>query len=56
MKTSNLLRLSILMIAFLGLSLTGCKKDKNSNPSDDSSSLQQLSADEESLESATEID
>ena len=52
MKTNNLFRLAFLVMAIIGLSLTGCKKDKNSDPSNDSASLQQLSGDEESLESA----
>jgi hypothetical protein len=54
MKTSNLFRLTLLVLAIIGLSLTGCKKDKNSDPSADSSSLQQLSNDVENLESATD--
>jgi hypothetical protein len=52
MKTTNLLRLAFLILAITGLSLSGCKKDKNSDPSADSSSLQQLSGDEESVETA----
>jgi hypothetical protein len=53
MKTSNLLRLTFLALAIIGLSLTGCKKDKNSKISDDSASLQQLSKDEQNVEAAT---
>lgn len=52
MKTTNLFRLSFLVLAILGLSFAGCKKDKNTDSSEDSSSLQQLSADVESLQSA----
>ena len=52
MKTTNFFRLAFLLLAVIGLSLAGCKKDKNSDPSADSSSLQQLSADEQSFESA----
>ncbi|MDP1622856.1 MAG: hypothetical protein Q8M08_11020 [Bacteroidales bacterium] len=52
MKTKNLFRLTFLVLAIFGLSLTGCQKEKNVNPPADSSSLQQLSNDEESVESA----
>ena len=51
MKTRNLFRLTFLVLAIAGLSLTGCKKDKNANPND-SASLQQLAGDEQSMESA----
>ncbi len=51
MKTTNLFRLSFLALAIAGLSLTGCKKDKKADPND-SASLQQLSGDEQSMESA----
>lgn len=54
MKTSNLFRLTFLVLAIIGLSLSGCKKDKNSGPSDDSSTLQQLSNDEQIVESASD--
>jgi hypothetical protein len=52
MKKTNLLRLLFLLLAIIGLSFTGCKKDKNSDPSADYSSLQQLSGDEENVESS----
>lgn len=52
MKTTNLFRLTFLVLAIIGLTFSGCKKDKNVNPGGDSSSLQQLSGDEESFESA----
>jgi len=54
MKTTNMFRLTFLVLAIIGLSFAGCKKEKNPNPSADSSSLQQLSNDEETYESATE--
>jgi len=53
MKT-NLIRLVFLFLAVTGLSLSGCKKDKNTGASDDSASMQQLSKDEEAVESASE--
>ncbi|MCX6303430.1 MAG: hypothetical protein NT040_00540 [Bacteroidetes bacterium] len=52
MKSKNLFRLAFLALAIAGLSLAGCKKDKNPDLSADSSSLQQLSGDEISMESA----
>jgi hypothetical protein len=52
MKSTKLFRLIFMTLALIGLSLAGCEKDKNHEPSADSSSLQQLSADEESLSSA----
>jgi hypothetical protein len=52
MKTSNLFRLTFLALAIAGLSLTGCKKDKNSDQTDASASLQQLSKDEQNVEAA----
>ncbi len=54
MKTNNLSRFTFLLFLVIGLSLAGCKKDKNTDPSDDSSSLQQLSKDEESVEAASD--
>lgn len=54
MKTSNLFRVAFLCLILVGLSMTGCQKDKTVDPSDDSSSLQQLSNDEVAFESATD--
>ncbi|MEI6172174.1 MAG: hypothetical protein WCR01_00370 [Bacteroidota bacterium] len=53
MKT-NLIRIAFLFLAVTGLSLSGCKKDKNAAGSDDSASMQQLSKDEEAVESASD--
>jgi hypothetical protein len=52
MKFSNLFRLTLLVIAILGLTLAGCKKDKDTETYPGSVSLQQLSDDDESMESA----
>ena len=52
MKSTNLFRLTFLILAIIGLSWAGCKKDKNTEPSSDSSSLQQLAGDEETMESS----
>jgi hypothetical protein len=54
MKTQHMFRILILFIAVSGLLLTGCQKDKNTEPNVDSTSLQQLSTDEEALESAND--
>ncbi|MCX6266158.1 MAG: hypothetical protein NTW16_02195 [Bacteroidetes bacterium] len=52
MKTTNLFRLTFLVIAILGLSFAGCKKDKTTEIYPSSVSLQQLTGDQESMESA----
>jgi hypothetical protein len=52
MKTKNMFRLTFLALAVIGLSLTSCKKDKDTETYPASASLQQLSGDEESVESA----
>ena len=52
MKTSNMFRLTFLVMAILGLSFAGCKKDKITETYPNSVSLQQLSGDQESMESA----
>ena len=52
MKTSNLFRFIFLFLAVTGLSLAGCKKDKNTETYPAPVSLQQLSDDDESMESA----
>lgn len=52
MKT-NLLKISMMLLAVFALSLTSCKKDKDTDPADPSS-LQQLSRDEEFVEAATD--
>ncbi len=52
MKTKNLFSIAIFMMAIIGLTLTGCQKEKIADPAKDSASLQQLSTDEESVESA----
>jgi hypothetical protein len=54
MKTSQLLRLLLLFIAVISLTVTGCKKDNPSDPSTDTSSMQQLSKDETNFENATD--
>ncbi len=50
MKTRNLFRLAFFAIALAGLTLSGCKKDKITDPVDDSASLQQLANDEDSFD------
>lgn len=53
MKTAHYFRFAILLIAVLGLSLTGCKKEKNTGPSDPTT-LQQLSTDQQAVEATEE--
>lgn len=51
MKTRNFVTMILLLVTAFSLTFTSCKKDKNSDPAD-SSSLQQLSRDEEDMEQA----
>jgi hypothetical protein len=50
MKTRNLIQISALFLAVLGLSLSSCKKDKIDEGNSDSSSMEQLSTDENNME------
>jgi len=53
MKTNKHFQFALILVAVLGLALTGCKKEKNdSNP--DSTSLQQLSKDEINVVAASD--
>jgi len=54
MKTKKFAWLSFLLIAVLGLTLGGCQKEKNKDSNADSSSLQQLSKDEENIQYASD--
>ena len=54
MKTKKLIRFSFFILAVMGLTLGGCQKDKNKNSNADSSSLQQLSQDEENIQFASD--
>jgi len=56
MKTKNLINLAAILIAVIGFSTTGCKKDKTTDTTTtttDNSSLQQLSKDDNQLENAS---
>lgn len=53
MKTTNLIRIIALVIAFAGLTLTSCQKDKLDKGTNDSGSLTQLSNDEINVEEIT---
>ncbi|MEI6435611.1 MAG: hypothetical protein WCP32_12255 [Bacteroidota bacterium] len=53
MKTKNLFHFAILLIAIMGLTVSGCKKDKK-DTTFDSTSLQQLSNDEASVQNASD--
>lgn len=54
MKTKKFFSIALMLIAVLGLTLSGCKKDKTEDPVADSSSLQQLSNDETNLDAVTD--
>jgi len=54
MKTKNGIKLFAILIAVIGISIAGCKKDKSDNTDNtDTKSMQQLSKDEVAVESAT---
>jgi len=53
MKTAHYFRFAILLIAVIGITLSGCKKEKDNQPSDPTS-LQQLSTDQQAMEVAEE--
>ena len=54
MKTMKILKLVFFLIAITALTLTGCKKDKQNDLTGDSSSLQQLSKDENTIQNASD--
>jgi hypothetical protein len=54
MKAEQFLKISLILITALGLSLTGCQKEKQKDNSPDSSSLQQLSQDDNNVENASD--
>ena len=54
MKTRSLIRFTALLIVVTGLAFTGCKKDKNSDSSTDTSSLQKLATDENQVQNASD--
>jgi hypothetical protein len=50
MKTKTIIRITAILIAVIGISFAGCKKDKNT----DTNSMQQLAKDEVAMQSATD--
>ncbi len=54
MKTTHFIKLGFLMVAALTFSLSSCKKDKTTEPTPDSGSLQQLSKDQVTVETASD--
>jgi hypothetical protein len=54
MKAMNLFKSLLFLVAIAGFVLTGCQKDKQNDLTPDSSSLQQLSKDENTLQTATD--
>ena len=51
MKTKNLIRLAVILVSATALTLTSCKKDNLEKEKADPTSVQQLSADENEVES-----
>jgi hypothetical protein len=54
MKAKQFLKIGLILISALGLSLTGCQKEKQKDNSPDSSTLQQLSQDDNFTENASD--
>ena len=54
MKTKIIFRLTLILIALIGIGLSSCKKDKTTDSTPDSSSLQQLATDETNMQNATD--
>lgn len=52
MKTRKLIQLSFMLVALIGISLTGCKKDNLNQGDTDTSSMLQLTTDEINVENA----
>ena len=54
MKATRFLKIGLILIAAAGLSLTGCQKEKQKDNSPDSSTLQQLSQDDNYVENVND--
>jgi hypothetical protein len=54
MKAKQFLKIGLIIITAMGISLTGCQKEKQKDNSPDSSTLQQLSQDDNFAENASE--
>lgn len=54
MKTKNVIKLAAILIAVIGISTAGCKKDKNESKDINTSSLQQLTKDENTIQNASD--
>jgi hypothetical protein len=55
MKTSKLINLAMILITVIGITISGCKKDENTDPPPtDTNSLQQLAKDQNSVQSASD--
>ncbi len=54
MKTKNVIKLAAILIAVIGISTAGCKKDKNEGKDTNTSSLQQLTKDDAAIQSASD--
>ncbi|MBI5217300.1 MAG: hypothetical protein HY958_00020 [Bacteroidia bacterium] len=54
MKTKNLLQLALIVIAVIGITVSGCKKKTKDDGDPDTTSLQQLSKDEADMQAASD--
>jgi len=54
MKTKNVIKLAAILIAVIGISTAGCKKDKNESKDTNTSSLQQLTKDDAAIQSVSD--
>lgn len=54
MKTKNVIKLAAILIAVIGISTAGCKKDKNEGNDTNTSSMQQLTKDDATIRAASD--
>ncbi len=54
MKATKFLKIGVILIAVIGLTFAGCKKEKQKDLTPDSSSMQQLSKDDNVMENASD--
>jgi hypothetical protein len=54
MKATKFLKIGVILIAVIGLTFAGCKKEKQNDQTPDSSSMQQLSKDDNAMENASD--
>jgi hypothetical protein len=52
MKTNNLIKISVMFLALVAITIAGCKKDDTNEETPDTTSIQQLSTDQENVEAS----